>query len=135
MNMGERIELKRKEKNMTMEELADRLGVGRSAVNKWEKGTVKTIKREVIGEMAKIFECNPAWLLCYTDDDRPYKTFNSPEEYELAWYRNGGGRHPIELSDLEHEIILAFRSAGSGRQESILRLLDIEVKEKNQDVG
>lgn len=135
MNMGERIELKRKEKNMTMEELADRLGVGRSAVNKWEKGTVKTIKREVIGEMAKIFECNPAWLLCYTDDDRPYKTFNSPEEYELAWYRNGGGRHPIELSDLEYEIILAYRCTDSGRKNAIYDILKIEVKEKNQDVG
>lgn len=134
MNMGERIELKRKEKNMTMEELADRLGVGRSAVNKWEKGTVKTIKREVIGEMAKIFECNPAWLLCYTDDDRPYKTFNSPEEYELAWHRMGGGRHPITLSDTEHELVLAFRCADKITQKNILNILEIKIKEKNEGV-
>ena len=135
MEMGERIQQKRKEKNLTMQELADLLHVGRSAVNKWEKGHVKNIKRNTIKEMAKIFDCNPAWLLCYTDDETPYGTFSTPEEFELAWHRSGGGRHPIELSDLEHEMVLAYRCVDDGTRKNILKLLDIEVKEKNEGIG
>ena len=63
--MGERIAQKRKEKNMTMEELARVLGVQASAINKYEKGLVENIKRSTIQEMAKIFECDPVWLMGY----------------------------------------------------------------------
>lgn len=132
MTVGERIESERKKKHLSMEALGDMLGVGRSAVNKWEKGIVKGIKRETIIEMAKIFECNPAWLGGYIDDD--VKSFATPEEFELAWHRSGGGRHPLQLSDTEHEIILAYRCADNGTQNSVLKLLDIVPKEKNADV-
>ena len=68
MTVGERIELKRKEMNMSMEALGELLGVGRSAVNKWEKGYVQRISRSNIMKMAQIFDCDPAWLGGYTDD-------------------------------------------------------------------
>lgn len=38
MNIGTVIRTYRKEKNMTQEEMANRLGVTAPAVNKWEKG-------------------------------------------------------------------------------------------------
>ena len=130
MTVGERIESERKKKHLSMEALGDMLGVGRSAVNKWEKGTVKSIKRETIMEMAKIFNCNPAWLGGYIED---IKSFDTPEEFELAWHRSGGGRHPLQLSDTEHEMVLAYRCADNGTQSSVLKLLDIVSKEKNAD--
>lgn len=133
MEMGERIQQKRKEKNLTMQELADLLNVGKSAVNKWEKGYVKNIKRTTIKEMARIFDCNPAWLLCLTDDETPIGTFATPEDFELAWFRRSGSRHPIELSDIEHELVLSYRCADSGTKQSIHKLLDIITEEKNAD--
>lgn len=63
MSMAERIHQKRIENDMTMEELANRLNVGKSAVNKWEKGYVTNIKRETIQKMSDIFGCSPAWLM------------------------------------------------------------------------
>lgn len=69
MSMAERIYQKRIENNMTMEELANRLNVGKSAVNKWEKGHVTNIKRETIQKMADIFGCSPAWLMGLDDTD------------------------------------------------------------------
>lgn len=38
MQIGEKIRKYRKEKNMTQEEMANRLGVTAPAVNKWENG-------------------------------------------------------------------------------------------------
>ena len=131
MEMGERIKQKRQEKGLSMQGLADLLHVGRSAVNKWEKGHVQNIKRSTIRDMAKIFDCNPAWLLCLTDDATPYESFATPEEFELSWYRRGGGKHPIELSDIEHELVLSYRCADDGTKQSIHKLLDIVLEEKN----
>ena len=65
--MGQRIKQKRTEYGLTMEELGNRLGVQKSAVNKWEKGEVLNIKRSYIKEMADIFHCSPAWLMGMDD--------------------------------------------------------------------
>lgn len=56
--MGKRIYMKRTENGMTMKQLADRLGVQTSAINKYEKGE----------DMAKIFKCSPSWLMGFDAD-------------------------------------------------------------------
>lgn len=66
--MGERIREKRIENNFTMKELADKLGVQPSAVNKWEKGIVTNIKITTIQDIASIFGCSPVWLMCLSDE-------------------------------------------------------------------
>ena len=65
--MGQRIREKRLENDLTMNELAEKLGVQASAVNKWEKGAVENIKRSTIAQMAKIFDCSPGWLMGFQD--------------------------------------------------------------------
>ena len=76
MTVGQRIEQKRKEKGLSMEALGEMLGVGRSAINKWEKGHSQGIGRDKILKMANIFECDPAWLGGYSEEE-PQKTTDS----------------------------------------------------------
>ena len=66
--MGKRIYMKRTENGMTMKQLADKLGVQTSAINKYEKGAVENIKRKTIEDMAKIFKCSPSWLMGFDAD-------------------------------------------------------------------
>lgn len=80
--MGKRIKDKRTEYNLTMNELAEKLGVQASAVNKWEKGAVENIKRSTIAQMAKLFDCSPAWLMGL-DDVRPQVPSFDPRHVEL----------------------------------------------------
>ena len=47
MTTGERIKMLRKEHNLTQEELGAKIGVQKAAIQKYEKGTVKNIKREI----------------------------------------------------------------------------------------
>ena len=61
--MAARIHQKRLENNLTMEQLGEKLGVGKSTINKWEKARVEDIKRPYINKMAEIFRCDPAWLM------------------------------------------------------------------------
>ena len=54
MELHERIYQLRKQKNMTQQDLADRLGVSRQAVSRWEMGTAKP-EIESLAALAKIF--------------------------------------------------------------------------------
>jgi transcriptional regulator with XRE-family HTH domain len=70
MTIGERIYYKRTELGMTMEELASKTGVQKSAVNKWEKGYVSNIKSGTIAKIAHAFDVSPVWLLGLEDDQQ-----------------------------------------------------------------
>lgn len=61
--MGQRIHEKREAAGLSVEELADKIGVSRQTVYKWEKGIVKNIDRDYIGKMAALFRCDPEWLM------------------------------------------------------------------------
>lgn len=67
MTMGQRIRMLRKEHKMSMEELGISLGVGKSAILKYENGQVENLPRSTIEKMAVIFGVSPAYLMCFDD--------------------------------------------------------------------
>lgn len=60
--MGQRIKGKRTEAGLSMQQLADKIGVSKGAIAKWEKGESKP-SRPYIKEMCDLFNCTPAWLM------------------------------------------------------------------------
>ena len=69
MKMGERIRILRKEHNMTQDELGKCLGIGRSAVLKYEKGEVENLPRSTIEKMSILFGVSPSYLMCFDEWD------------------------------------------------------------------
>ncbi len=67
MTTGERIKLLRKEHGLTQEELGAKIGVKKAAVQKYEKGTVKNIKRDSLIKLAKCLDTTPEYLLGWDD--------------------------------------------------------------------
>ena len=67
MNVGFLIKKTRTEKGMTQEELAEKVGVKKSAVAKWENGRVSEIKRSNIKNLADALGLNPNQLLGDTE--------------------------------------------------------------------
>ena len=65
---GERIRELRHKKNLTLEEVAKHLGVGRQAIYKYEHGTVTNIPLENLQKMADLFQVSPGYLSGWTDD-------------------------------------------------------------------
>ena len=98
MTVGERIALKRKEQNLSMEALGELLGVGRSAIKKKKKGYVQNISRPMIIKMANIFNCDPAWLGGYTDEDQEQKA----KQIRDAYINDTLSSDDRELLDLYH---------------------------------
>ena len=69
--IGLRIEQRRKELNMTLNDIADAIGVARSTIQRYEKGTITKVKLPVIEAIANTLKVNPAWIVCKTDDPTP----------------------------------------------------------------
>ena len=73
MNVGKIIKKARLEKGYTQEELADRVGVKKSAVAKWENGRVSEIKRSNLKNLADSLGIKPTDLLGDIEEN-PIKT-------------------------------------------------------------
>lgn len=124
--IGQNIKRMRELKGWSQEQLARMMGYkSKSTINKIEKN-VNDVNQTTLDKFARVFKCDTTDLLV--------ESFATPEEFELAWHRSGGGRHLLQLSNTEHEMVLAYRCADNGTQSSVLKLLDIVPKEKNADV-
>ena len=109
MTMGFRIRQQREAHNMTMEELAEKLNIQASAINKYEKGIVQNIKRDTIKQMASIFGCSPAWLMFGEDvQDLAIPNFDEKMQFILS--------HFPQLEETEKDIIINTISAFLNKQ-------------------
>ena len=75
--IGERIETRRKQLGLTLDDIAREIGVAKSTIQRYERGTIETIKLPVIEAIANIMSVNPAWLCGKTDDMEPEKISNN----------------------------------------------------------
>lgn len=62
MNIGEEIKRLRDEKGMTLEQLGNKCGVGKSTVRKWEKGIIKDMRRDKIEKLSMALGVSPSYF-------------------------------------------------------------------------
>ena len=62
-DLARKIKHLRLERNMTLEEVATIVGVGKSTVRKWETGMIANMKRDKIALLAKALGTTPAYLM------------------------------------------------------------------------
>ena len=68
MDMGQKIKALREEKGMTLEELGNKVGVGKSTVRKWETGMIANMKRDKISKVADALGVKPSYLMGWEDN-------------------------------------------------------------------
>ena len=68
--VAQRIKNLRKEKNMTLEEVAKIVGVGKSTVRKWETGMIENMRRDKIAALAKALGTTPSDLLGWKEEQK-----------------------------------------------------------------
>ena len=66
-SVAERIKSLRLALGMTQEELAEKIGLKKAAINKYETGRVVNIKRDNVVKLAEILNSSPEYILGYTD--------------------------------------------------------------------
>lgn len=90
MNMGEKIKMLREQNDMTLEELGNKVGVGKSTVRKWENGMIANMKRDKIAGLSNALGVSPAYLMGWDEnevpDATPAVTLRTDESSLLADY-------------------------------------------------
>lgn len=117
MKMGEYIKKLRTESNLTQEELGKKLnpGVNRAAINKWENGRVKNIKRSYIEQMSKIFGVKPSELMCFSQEE-----IIENEVKAIESVQNTFGDDYVKLLELFHQL-------NEDEQQELLNYLQFKV--------
>lgn len=72
MTFGEKIKALRLERGMTLEQVGDIVGVGKSTVRKWESGQIANMRRDKIALLAKALGVTPGYLMGW---DKPVDMF------------------------------------------------------------
>lgn len=67
-SMAERIKFLREQAGLTQEELGKKIGVQKSAINKYERGEVKNMKRSSIRILSDLFKVSPTYLMGWDDE-------------------------------------------------------------------
>lgn len=65
---SKRIKELRIEHKYTMESLAEKIGVSKSTIAKWENGYVENMRQDNIMKLAEVFDVPPTYILGYEDD-------------------------------------------------------------------
>ena len=69
-DMARRIKELRKAKNMTLEDVAKIVGVGKSTVRKWETGMIENMRRDKIAALAKALGTTPVSLMGWDEEEQ-----------------------------------------------------------------
>ena len=68
-SIGSRIKELRTLNGLSQEELGNRVGVQRAAINKYEVGSVTNIPIATIEKMAMVFDVSPTYIVGWTDEN------------------------------------------------------------------
>lgn len=110
MSMSERIKERRKYLGLTQGDLAEKLGLQKSAIAKYENGRVENIKRSVILRMSQILECSPCYLMGLDD------AAEAPEKSSCDF----------QISPFEQRMVTAYRSSDQLTRDMVNRILNLE---------
>ena len=69
MEMSEKIKYLRSKHGLTLEQVGDKVGVGKSTVRKWESGMIANMRRDKIAKLAEALNTTPAYLMGWEEED------------------------------------------------------------------
>lgn len=68
------IKSRRKDLNLTLEQVGDLVGVGKSTVRKWETGDIENMKRDKIVKLAKALRVSPSYIMGMEEEQPQLET-------------------------------------------------------------
>ncbi len=111
--LGSKINRLRLEKGMTLEQVGNIVGVGKSTVRKWEHGTIANMGRDKIKKLATALGTTPDFLMGW---DKKDERKNSPDE--------------LKLTEGEEKLVKLFRQVPEEQQELVLQMIQVALNRK-----
>jgi len=69
MELKDKIRNRRLALGLTLEEVGEMVGVGKSTVRKWETGDIANMRRDKIAKLAEALKVTPAYLMDWDEDE------------------------------------------------------------------
>ena len=104
-DLSRKIKALRLARKMTLEQVADIVGVGKSTVRKWETGMIANMKRDKIALLAKALGTTPAYLMGWEEDEKE--------------------KNYIEVTEDEQKLLDLFRLVPENQQQMVLQMIEI----------
>lgn len=84
MTVGERIKFRRKQLGITADTLAEKVGVSRSTVFRWEKGDIEKVPGDTLVPIANALSVTPAYLMGWEEPSPALSFTLTPTEADLV---------------------------------------------------
>lgn len=98
-NIGDRIKQRRKELKLSADVVAEKLGVSRSTVFRYEKGDIEKVPTTILEKLAEVLKTTPAYLIGWESENNSAYTKMLHESFDsLNSYRK---RKVIDFSKLQ----------------------------------
>ena len=104
MTIGDKINYLREQNNMTLEELGNKVGVGKSTIRKWEKGMIVNMKRDKIKKLADALGVSPSYLMGWTEEEYIQDSIERHYSTSLASLFINLGYEYYYVADAYHEL-------------------------------
>lgn len=101
--IGNRIKYARGLRNVTLDDIAKKVGVAKSTIQRYEAGKIATIKIPVVESIAIALNVNPSWIVGKSDDmELPSQKI--PKIMQYFNQLNDIGKHEAEkrVAELTH---------------------------------
>lgn len=115
-DLSRKIKELRLERRMTLEQIADIVGVGKSTVRKWETGMIANMKRDKIALLAKALGTTPAYLMGWKEETEQVVSPSEPK-----------------LTEGEQMLLDLFRQIPEDSQRMYLEVLRASLKNQSKD--
>lgn len=119
-NMARKIKELRQAKGLTLEQVANVVGVGKSTVRKWETGMIANMKRDKIASLAKALGTTPAYLMGWEEDSK----------INLQLFGENITPEEPKLSEGEKMLLELFRQVPEDKQKLVLQMISLALKTK-----
>lgn len=112
MGAGDKLKELRISKGFTLEELGQKVGVGKSTIRKWEQGMIANIKADKVQKLADALEVDPVFIIgLYGESLR-----NAPHACESA--------PKIDFTADEVKVINNYRKLSKNGKYEVMKRID-----------
>ena len=106
--MAQRIKQLRQDRGLTLEQVAEVVGVGKRTVRKWETGMIANMRRDKIADLAKALGTTPAYLMGWKEEEDKK---DSPND--------------LPITEGEKMLLNLFRKIPESDQEMVLQMIRV----------
>ena len=123
MTIYERIKNRRKQLGISVDDVADALGVSRATIYRYESAEIEKVPASIIDKLAAVLQTTPAYLMTWTDDP------------SMRYYEDDNTAMMAQRLFEDKDMRLLFDAAKDSRPEDLQMAADLlkRLKQTNPD--